>query len=191
MPAADPTIPMPGDAFTGEVTVRRRRFANPDSGFAVLDGEHDGEDVVLVGPLAHLEEREHARVEGVWQDDPRFGPQVKVSEAHPLAPAGEVALVAYLKRMRHVGEQRARRLVERFGEADVLEQIDVDPHRAFRAVHLPTRHVNEAVRSWDGLRATRKLHLLLAPHGLAWLVPRIHRHYGDGRTASSASAPTS
>ena len=179
MPAADPTIPMPGDAFTGEVTVRRRRFANPDSGFAVLDGEHDGEDVVLVGPLAHLEEREHARVEGVWQDDPRFGPQVKVSEAHPLAPAGEAALVAYLKRTRHVGEQRARRLVERFGEADVLEQIDVDPHRAFRAVHLPTRHVNEAVRSWNGLRATRTLHLLLAPHGLAWLVPRIHRHYGD------------
>jgi hypothetical protein len=30
--------------------------------------------------------------------------------------------------------------------------------------------VTEAVKSWDGLRSSRALHLLLAPHGLAWLV---------------------
>ena len=36
----------------------------------------------------------------------------------------------------------------------------------------------EAARSWDALRSTRALHLLLAPHGLAWLVPRIDKHYG-------------
>ena len=30
------------------------------------------------------------------------------------------------------------------------------------------------------MRVTRRLHLLLAPHGLAYLVPRIHEAYGDG-----------
>ena len=42
------------------------------------------------------------------------------------------------------------------------------------------RRAGEAVRSWNALRSTRQLHLLLAPHGLAWLVPRIDKHYGEG-----------
>ena len=46
-------------------------------------------------------------------------------------------------------------------------------------MRLLPKKVNEAVRSWNGLRATRALHLLLAPHGLAWLVARIHARYGD------------
>jgi exodeoxyribonuclease V alpha subunit len=36
-----------------------------------------------------------------------------------------------------------------------------------------------AHESWERLRLTRKLHLLLAPHGLAYLVGRIQEAYGD------------
>ena len=81
-----------GTPFTGEVVVRRRRWASAETGFAVLDAESDGDAIVLVGPLAHLEERERVRVTGVWQDDRRFGLQVRVATAEPLAPAGETAL---------------------------------------------------------------------------------------------------
>ena len=35
------------------------------------------------------------------------------------------------------------------------------------------------MKSWHALRSTRALHLLLAPHGLAWLVPRLVKEYGD------------
>ena len=95
--------------FSAEVVVRRRRFSNPETGFAVLDGERDGDEIVLVGPLAHLEERERVAVEGVWDDDQRFGLQVKVRDARPLAPSGEAALAAYLRRVKHVGRARGRR----------------------------------------------------------------------------------
>ena len=44
---------------------------------------------------------------------------------------------------------------------------------------MSPKRVNESIRSWNGLRSTRALHLLLAPHGLAWLVPRIAAEYGD------------
>ncbi len=168
----------PGAPFEAEVVVRRRRWASDESGFAVLDAEHDGDEVVLVGTLAHLEERERVRVAGVWQDDRRFGLQVKVGRAEPLAPAGDAALITYLKRVKHVGPGRAARLVERYG-GDVLEAIDRDPQAAFRAAGLNPKRTNEAIRSWDALRSTRALHLLLAPHGLAWLVPRIAKHHGD------------
>ncbi len=158
--------------------MRGQRFANAESGFAVLDGEADGQHVVLVGPLAHLEERERAAVTGAWVRDPRYGPQVRVREARPLAPTDAGALVAYLRRVRHVGPRRAAALHDRYGDG-VLDAIDADPRRAFERAGLSPARAREAARSWDALRATRGLHLLLAPHGLAHLAGRIHRHYGD------------
>jgi exodeoxyribonuclease V alpha subunit len=171
-------IAAPGAAFSGEVTVRFRRFVSEETGFAVLDCDADGDELVLVGPLAHLEERERAAVVGTWQDDPRYGLQVRVSEAHPLAPAGAEALVAYLRRVRHIGVRRAIALVQAHGPA-VLDLIDRDAEGTFASAGLRGERAREAARSWDALRVTRGLHLLLAPHGLAYLASRIHRQYGE------------
>ena len=167
----------PGAPFDGEVLIRRRRWFSDESGFAVVDAEHDGDEVVLVGTIAHLEERERVRIAGAWQDDRRYGMQVRVATAEPVAPAG-AALTAYLMRVKHVGRGRAAQLVDRYGD-DVLDTIDRDPHGAFGAVGLNPKRTNEAIRSWNAMRSTRALHLLLAPHGLAWLVPRIAQHHGD------------
>lgn len=179
MPLPSPTWPpAEGDAFAGEVVVKGQRFANEDSGFAVLDGEWDGERIVLVGPLVHLEQGEQATVAGSWVIDPRYGPQVRVREAHPLVPTDDEAVLAYLRRVRHIGPRRARALQQLFG-ADALGEIDRDPKGAFARAGLTPQRAGEAARSWDALRATRGLHLLLAPHGLAHLAGRIHQHYGD------------
>jgi exodeoxyribonuclease V alpha subunit len=167
----------PGAPFDGEVLIRRRRWFSDESGFAVIDAEHDGDEVVLVGTIAHLEERERVRVAGAWQDDRRYGMQVKVATAEPVAPAG-AALTAYLMRVKHIGRGRATQLVERHGD-DVLDAIDRDPHGTLAAVGLNPKRTNDAIRSWNAMRSTRGLHLLLAPHGLAWLVPRIAQHHGD------------
>jgi exodeoxyribonuclease V alpha subunit len=169
--------PTEGAPFAGEVVVKGQRFANEESGFAVLDGEWDGERIVLVGPLVHLEQGEQASVAGQWVIDPRYGPQVRVREAHPLVPTDDEAIVTYLRRVRHVGPRRAATLMQLLGP-EILSEIDRDPHDAFMRAGLTTRKAREAASSWDALRATRGLHLLLAPHGLAHLAGRIHQHYG-------------
>jgi len=172
-------LDIPGTDFQDTIKVRRLRFASDDGAFAVVDAESsDGDDIVLVGPLAHLEEREHVLVTGVWQDDKRFGPQVKVKVAEPVPPSGEEALLAYLKRVRHIGATRAAKLLDKYGD-HVLTTIDDDPGLAFRRLGLNPQRAKEATKSWNELRSTRALHLLLAPHGLAWLVPRIANEYGD------------
>ena len=168
----------PGTPFEDEVLIRRRRWASDETGFAILDADRDGDEITLVGTIAHLEERERVRISGQWQDDKRYGLQVKVATAEPLAPTGDAALLVYLKRVRHVGGTRAQRLLDLYGE-DVLDVIDRDPRIAFRRLGLSAGRITEAVKSWDGLRSSRALHLLLAPHGLAWLVPRIEKHYGS------------
>ncbi len=124
------------EVFDAEVTIRRQRFANDDNGFAVLDAEHDGDEIVLVGPLIHLEANERAHITGVWITDSRYGEQVKVSEARPLAPSDTAGITAYLRRIKNIGDKRAKTLVERFGEQEVLEAIDREPAAAFRQVGL-------------------------------------------------------
>ena len=71
-------------------------------------------------------------------------------------------------------------LVARYGAEHVLEAIDRGPQEAFASVGLRRERAEEAAGSWDALRVTRQLHLMLAPHGLAYLVRRIHSDYGSG-----------
>jgi exodeoxyribonuclease V alpha subunit len=166
--------------FDAEVAVRRVRFVSAESGWAVLDAAaQDGASIALVGPLAHLEPGERARVIGSWVDDSRYGRQVKVTQATPLAPDDPQALIAYLRRVKHVGARRAQQLVAQFGATGVLDAIDTDPDGAFAAVGLRLARAEQAADSWRELRVTRRLHLLLAPHGLAYLAARIHDHYGS------------
>ena len=166
-------------SFDDEVTVRYVRYANEQTGWAVLDAAGaDGSPVALVGPLVHLEQGERVRVVGDWVNDSRYGRQVKVSQARPLAPQDPAALSGYLRRIKHVGARRAEQLVARFGPEQVLDVIDSDPEHAFAQVGLRAGRAAEAAESWQTLRVTRRLHLLLAPHGLAYLAPRIHEHYG-------------
>jgi exodeoxyribonuclease V alpha subunit len=167
----------PGTRFEDEVEVLRVRFAAPDTGFAVVEADRDGDEVVLVGALSHLEPGERVAVAGTWQDDRRFGLQVRAERAEPFGPSGAKALIGYLERVKGIGPTRAARLYQRHGDG-VLDVIDADPRRAFHDAGLSARQAGAAAASWDQLRSTRALHLLLAPHGLAWLVPRIDRHYG-------------
>ncbi len=167
----------PGTRLEAEVLVGRVRFAAADTGFAVVEAERDGDELILIGLLSHLEAGERVAIAGVWQDDRRFGMQVKVDRAEPLSPTDPRGLAFYLKRVKGIGPARAARLLARHG-AEVLAAIDADPRGAFKAAGLGADQARDAARSWDALRSTRALHLLLAPHGLSWLVARIDRHYG-------------
>jgi exodeoxyribonuclease V alpha subunit len=174
--------------FSAEITVRQRRFVSDDRSFAVLDCNAPDGPLTLVGPVAHLEENERAQVSGRWTHDARFGMQVRAASALPLPPSDRDAVVAYLRKVRHVGERLAGRLVDRHGDA-VMDVIDRDPAAAFREVGMSERRSCAAADSWDALRAIRELHLLLAPHGLAYLAPRVHKHYGDGAYRAVRAEP--
>ena len=168
-------------AFEANVTVRRTRFASADSGWAVVEAAaDDGTPLVLVGPLIHLEDGERAYIIGTSVQDSRYGPQIKVTEATPLPPtdADVPTAIAYLVRVKHVGVRRATTLVESHGASAVFDVIDRDPHAAFTAAGIGRVKVAEATQSWEKLRVTRRLHLLLAPDGLARLVAPIEKTYG-------------
>ena len=176
--------------FDAEVTVRRTRFTKESSGWAVIEAvEDDGKPVVLVGPLIHLEERDRARVLGSWVDDSRYGRQVKVSEAHPLPPSDADSVRTLLQRVKHVGPKRADRLLELYGPTGAIDALDRDPRASFAATGLRRGRAQQAADSWNSMRAVRKLHMLLAPHGLAYLATRIHNEYGPSADTMVSERP--
>ena len=137
-------------AFDSEVTVRRTRYVSDETGWAVVEAEaDDGDEIVLVGPLSHLEQRERAHVLGTWVDDSRYGPQVKVTQATPLPPADAESVILYLKRIKHVGVKRAAKLLDRYGAEGALDAIDADPRSAFAAAGLRGRAIEAAMQSWE------------------------------------------
>ncbi len=169
------------EGFDDEVTAQRFRYRDEDAGWAVLQASvGDGDEITLVGPLAHLRQGERARILGSWVEDPRYGRQVKVAQAEPLDPADAESLATFLRAVKHIGPKRAERLIAHFGAPDTLRAIDDGPSRALAAAGLSRRALAEAVSSWDELRAQRNLHMLLAPHGLAYLSGRLVQAYGDG-----------
>lgn len=171
---------IPSGPFTGSVEVRQVIFTAPDDGYAVLEvlDADSGEEVIMVGPVAHLSEGERAQVTAEWQMHPKHGPQLKATGALPLDPADREGRLAYLTTLRHIGPARAERLLEAHGDG-VLEVIAADPAGTFGALRgLSSRQAGAAAESWNATRAVRDLHVSLAPHGLAHLASRLHARYG-------------
>ena len=169
---------IPGTPFQDEVVIRRLRWSSDETGFAIIDADRAGDEVVLVGTFAHLEERERVRIERSVAGRPALRAAGQGRDRRAARSHGRRRAARLPKRVRHVGGRRAARLLDLYGEG-VLDVIDRDPRAAFRRLGLGPGRITEAVKSWDGLRSSRALHLLLAPHGLAWLVPRIEKHYGS------------
>lgn len=107
-------------------TVERVLFERESDGFAILrlrpaDG---GEPVVLVGDLAGIRAGEAIRVSGRAEDDPGWGPRLRVDRLEPLVPNTAGAIAAWLGSgvVPGVGPKLAERLLAHFGPAlpDVL-----------------------------------------------------------------------
>ena len=152
-----------------------------EDGYAVLEVQEaeSGEGFALVGPVAHLEAGDRAEVSGDWQTHSRYGRQLRAQGALPLDPADREGQVAYLTSLRHIGEKRAEKLCDEYGE-EVLQEIAANPERVFGSLRgVSADQAAAATQSWYASRAIRDLHVQLAPHGLAHLAAPIHARYGE------------
>jgi exodeoxyribonuclease V alpha subunit len=168
-------------AFTGTIEVLGVIFSAEDDGYAVLEVQdaESGEGFALIGPVAHLNQGDHAEVSGDWQTHSRYGRQLKARGALPLDPADRKGRIAYLTTLRHIGPTRAERLLDEHGEG-VLGAIAADPIGVFGALRgVSEAQAAAAAESWHASRAIRDLHVQLAPHGLAHLAAPIHARFGE------------
>jgi exodeoxyribonuclease V alpha subunit len=172
-------------SYSGTVEVIGVIYRAEDDGYAVLEVQEveSGEGFALIGPVGHLDAGDRAEVSGDWQTHSRYGRQLRAQGALPLDPADRDGQVAYLTSLRHIGQKRAERLCDEYGEG-VLQEIAKNPERVFGSLRgVSGDQAAAAAQSWYASRAIRDLHVQLAPHGLAHLAAPIHARYGDRATA--------
>lgn len=95
-------------------------------GVAVVDDELSERTWIIRGALWGLHEGETVRVWGKAEDDPRWGRRFRVDAVQPALPAGEQALLRWLKsgRVPGVGQTVAERIVAALGPTAVAEIRD-------------------------------------------------------------------
>lgn len=122
--------------------IQRIIFHNPQNGYTVLSvdiagkeiekvakeaGPIESTDLKLTGHLAAPREGDEYRFTGTWVNHPRFGKQLKFSDAELLLPVGKSGVARYLSQIvAGVGIKKAEKIVKALGE-NALELIRENP----------------------------------------------------------------
>lgn len=150
--------------------VDRVLFERPETGYRVLRVKAVGErdPVVVVGNLPPAEPGELIRAQGGWYDDRSWGRQFRATTASFEAPASEEGLIAYLGsgRIKGMGEELARRLVDRFG-LDLGEIIEREPLRLRDVEGVGPKLASRLQDAWREHRRSRDTLVFLAEQGVS------------------------
>ena len=111
-------------------TVETVVYKNEESGFAVLELDHGGELVTVVGELASVGEGEMLTLHGSFRTHPNYGTQFKAVAAQQRLPASASAILRYLSSgaIKGIGPVLASRMVAQFGN-DTLQVLEHEPQR--------------------------------------------------------------
>lgn len=171
----------PGREASLDGTIERITFQNVDSGFVVarFRVQKTNELVTVVGSLSGVQKGEDLQIHGVWNEDPRFGPQLQVRRFEIQLPTSGAGLRDYLTTFHNIGPSRAKSLVEAFGE-DLSHVIDHEPER-LRGVKGITRAIAKSLKEeWTARGAERQVMVFCQSFGItANQARRIFKTYGD------------
>ncbi|CAN5308058.1 ATP-dependent RecD-like DNA helicase [soil metagenome] len=179
---ARPTYQASPDAsLSGEVAAVV--FANPDSGFGVIEltGDDEADGARAAGPLAALVAGQPVKLSGRWTDHERYGPTFAADAYELERPQSTAGLVTFLssERFPGVGITLARRLAKRFGLA-IGEVIATCPERLAQTPGVSAALAERIAGGWAEAGALATLVRRLSAAGLpATVAQAVHRQLGD------------
>ena len=101
-----------------------------DNGAFAVAVVHTTEEIIAVGPIAHVTPGQRVVLFGEWKDHINFGKQFQVERVLVDSPRTTRGMMAYLSSgdIKGLGPTYAQRVVEHFG-LDTLEILDKQPER--------------------------------------------------------------
>lgn len=151
------------------------RFRLNDSGRLFRD-----DLTTIVGALPGIHVGELLRVEGEWENDPRYGRQLHVSSFIQRLPASTEGMVRYLSSglIKGIGPKKAKLIVDHFGE-QTLAIIEQQPERLSEVKGIGAKDRNQIITAWAEQSEIKELHLFLQSHDVSINVAtRIYKQYG-------------
>ncbi|MGQ9910424.1 MAG: SF1B family DNA helicase RecD2 [Candidatus Flexifilum sp.] len=196
--------PTPQETLVG--TVERVTFYNPDSGYGVIKIRARGHypraqardgTITVVGTMPELGAGETVRCLGSWIDDPRYGRQFRIDSIAAEAPTTDEGLIAYLSSgvVKGIGKETARRIVDYFGAARLIDILDNEPARldeinTIGHEGIRPRLLDNLRSSWRENVIVRSAMIFLQGHGVGpGMARRIIDHYGAATVARVQEDP--
>lgn len=155
-----------------------------ETGWKVLGvlPEGRGHDLqTAVGYLAGVGVGAYVLLEGVWDEDPRYGRRFKVERWSDTEPQTLEGIERYLasRTIKGIGPAKARDIVRTFG-ADTLDILDNDIDRLRQVPGLGAKSLAQIKASWNKARQGRQAMVFLQGKGIsAAYAARIYKQYGD------------
>lgn len=179
--------------MTLQGTVERIVFAGGDGAFTVarLRVAEASEPVTIVGSLLGIPVGAALRVIGYQENNPKFGPQVRVTSYTEVDPATLEGVRRYLGSglIKGIGPEFAGRIVERFG-IRTLEILDESPHRISEVSGIGPSRAKAIREAWSAQREVRKVMVFLQGHGVSpAFAARIYKRYGPAAVAKVRENP--
>lgn len=164
-----------------EGALERVVYRDADRGFSVVEVVlRDGRRVTVTGNLLGARVGEHLRVEGDWQEHPKFGRQVRARTVEVVPPSTIEGVRAYLASglVKGVGPALAERIVAQLG-SEALESIEREPEKLRRVPGIGPKRAREIAEAIALQKGLRELVTYLGAHGVgSGAAQRIWRHYG-------------
>ncbi len=163
--------------------IDRVTYHNPDSGYTIarLAVEGERERVTIVGALASVQEGENVEVEGLWENHPKYGKQLKIENYKTVYPSTLEGIQKYLGSgmIKGIGAVSAKRIVTHFG-AETLDIIDADPQRLGEVPKLGQKRVDLIAAAWGEQRQIKDVMVFLQSHGITTgYAVKIFKEYGQ------------
>lgn len=162
-----------------QIKIERITYANQETGYVVLRGMLKNRQVTAVGIIpevvtgANLTGTEY-HFQGGWQRS-KYGYQFVFEQATLLTNRLYYFLAKVVKGL---GEKTSRRLIDHYGESQLIEIIENNPERLLEFKGIKEKKLAKIKTSWEKQKDIRELAGYLLPYGITPnLIVRIHNHF--------------
>jgi len=171
----------PSEYLTG--VIERITFHAEETGYTVarLQLPKVKELTTVVGNFANIQAGQTLKLQGVWREHPKYGPQFQVSHYQETKPATLTGIERYLGSglIKGVGPVTAKRIVAHF-QLETLAIIETESDRLIEVPGIGKKRVRMIQRAWSEQKAIKEVMLFLQGHGVSTVYAvKIYKHYGD------------
>ena len=157
-------------------------YQNSENGYAVIVVSDEKCEITVTGIFRGIDIGERIRVEGMVQEHPSYGEQLRMETYEILPPDDRKSIERYLGSgaIKGVGEKLAQRIVKKFGE-DTFRVIEEEPERLIEIKGISERIARQIAEQVYEKREMRRAMLFLQGYGITdKLAVKIYERYGEG-----------
>ncbi|MCX5816468.1 MAG: helix-hairpin-helix domain-containing protein, partial [Proteobacteria bacterium] len=173
--------------------IERITYYNEENGYTIAKVKVQGrvDLVTIVGNIVSLIPGEVLKLQGFWDNHPKYGEQFKVVSYESIMPATVKGIEKYLGSgmIKGIGPVTAKRLVSKFG-IETLSIIDNDIERLNEVPGIGEKRVEMIRKAWEEQKDIRDVMIFLQGHGVspAYAI-KIYKHYGRDSVKAVSENP--